>query len=273
MRGWCGLGWGIGFHKWLSIGIEKGDFSRACSGKFPLFLGHWGLYFALLNKMLQIMKTYKSTKTAVEGMRTSRIILPKFTPLTGDNQTGVEVTSYGQGQVSGVMYTVPAHGQIDVNFKIKLNVVTPEDIQKVSDLIKSLLDASHKQSYSELSKTEVSGGASFFGFFGFGGASASYSDTKQTMTSYGLSEANQVTIVNAMMNLAQQMSEFDYSGTIYNKDYDYDVTGNLFAIVMDAHIQQSQQQNQLRFLAPNVHLNTQDGNNLPVIGQLYTLNN
>jgi len=220
------------------------------------------------------MKTYKSTKTFVEGLRKSRLILPKLTPLDGGStQSGVAINTYGQGQVTGLIYTVPAHGQINVNFQLKLMCVTPDDVQTLNTLIKSLLDASHQQSYSELSKTEVSGGASFFGFFGWGGASASYSDTKQTMNSFGLSEANQATIIAAMMKIVQQTSLFNYSGTIFNRDYDYDVTGSLFGIVMDAVIQQDQYQNTVRFLAPNVHLQTADGDTLPSVGQLYAVNN
>jgi hypothetical protein len=110
------------------------------------------------------------------------------------------------------MFTVPAHAQVDVDFKLKLFCVTPETVQTLTSLIRSLLDASHKHSFDDLEKTEVSGGASFFGFFGWGGASASYSRTKHTMDSFGLSEANQVTIVNAMMNIAQETSQFNYKG-------------------------------------------------------------
>ena len=216
---------------------------------------------------------YKSTKTAVDGLRRSKLVLPIMGRLDNVNETGVSVTTYGKGQVTGVMYTVPAHGQINVDFKLKLLCVTPEDIQNLSNLIRSLLDASHQHSYDELEKTEVSGGASFFGFFGWGGASASYSDTKHTMDSFGLSERNQQAIVDAMMKVAQQVSEFNYSGTIFNKDYDYDVTGNLFGIVMDATISQDQYQHQIRFLAPNVHLESPDGTSLHSVGRLYDLNN
>lgn len=219
------------------------------------------------------MKSYQSTNTATVGLRKSNQVLELLPQLGGSNETGVAITTYGQGQVAGLVYTVPAHGQITVDFKLKLLCVTPEDINKLSSLIKSLLDASHQHSYSELEKIQASGGASFFGFFGWGGASASYSKTKQTMDSFGLSETNQRAIVDAMMKIAQQVSEFNYSGTIYNKDYDYDVTGNLFGIVMDATIQQNQYQHQLRFLAPNIHLRTQDGNTMPVIGQLYSPSN
>jgi hypothetical protein len=131
-----------------------------------------------------------------------------------------------------------------------------------------MLDASHKHLFDEVEKKEVSGGASLFGFFS-AGISASYSDVKHTMDGWGLSEANQQTIVNNMMQIAQKTSDFGYTGTIYNRDYDYDVTGNLFGIVMDATIQQQQATNQLRFLAPNVHLQSSDGTTLPSVGKLY----
>ncbi|KVS21946.1 hypothetical protein WK32_17920 [Burkholderia vietnamiensis] len=93
------------------------------------------------------------------------------------------------------------------------------------------------------------------------------------MDSFGLSEANQEKIVDAMMKIAQQSNEFNYSGTVFNKDYDYDVSGSLFGIVMDAVIQQGQYQNHVRFLAPNVHLQSADGSQLPLVDPLYSLNN
>jgi hypothetical protein len=194
----------------------------------------------------------------------------RFFETTGGNQSGIAVTSYGQGQVSGVTYTVPAHGEIEVDFQLNIFCVTPNDVQTLSALIRSLLDASHQHLFDEISKTDISGGASLFGFFSFG-VSASYSDTKHTMDSWGLSEANQQTIVGSMMKIAQQTSQFNYKGTVYNQDYDYDVSGNLFAIVMDAAIQQAQNSSQLRFLAPNPHLQSTDGSgvSLPCVGNLY----
>jgi hypothetical protein len=215
------------------------------------------------------MKNYESTMTVIKGLRKSKLILPKVYSFDGTNNSGVEINTYGKGQVTGAMYTVPAHGQITIDFQLQLLCVTPEDINNLSNLIMSLLDASHQHTYTELENLQVSGGASFFGFFGWGGASASYSQTKQTMDSFGLSEANQETIVAAMMKIAQQVCKFNYSGTIFNKDYDYDVSGNLFGIVMDAVIEQDQYQNQARFLAPNIFLGTPDGDSLPSVGQLY----
>jgi hypothetical protein len=206
-------------------------------------------------------------------MRKSKVAIPTAYSLYSTNESGAAITTYGRGQVSGAMYTVPAHGEINVNFKLKLNCITPENVQNLSNLIKSLLDASHQSYYHELEKFEASGGASFFGFFGWGGASASYSKTKERMESFGLSETNQRAIVAAMMKVANEFSEFNYSGTIHNTDYDYDVSGNLFGIVMDATVQQDQFQHQVRFLAPRVHLATPDGDSLPVVGQLYDINN
>lgn len=219
------------------------------------------------------MNTYYSTKTAIVGMRTARVVLPNVAPLGGSTDSGIAVTTYGKGQVTGVMYTVPAHGQITVDFKLKLMCVTPEDIQNLSNLIRSLLDASKQHLYDDLEKTSISGGASFFGFCGWGGVSGSYEHTKHTMDSFGLSEKNQEAIVEAMMKVAQQVSEYNYSGTIFNKDYDYDVSGNLYGIVMDAVIAQNQYQHQLRFLAPNIHLESPDGTSLPSVGKLYDLHN
>ena len=219
------------------------------------------------------MNTYHSSKTTISNVRPGRFILPKVLTLGGGNETGVAVEAYGKGQVTGVMYTVPAHGQINVDFKLKLLCVTPEDVQNLSNLIRSLLDASKQHLYDDLEKTSVSGGASFFGFFGWGGASGSYEHTRHTMDSFGLSERNQEAIVDAMMKVAAQVSEFNYAGTIFNRKYDYDVSGNLFGIVMDAVIAQNEYHHQLRFLAPNVHLEAPDGTSLPSVGKLYELRN
>jgi hypothetical protein len=216
------------------------------------------------------MKTYDNQNAQIKELRRSRIILPEFS-LMGESDSGVAVTTYGQGQVTGAIYTVPAHGEITVNFKLRLLCVTPEDVQNLNSFIRSLLDASKQHLYDELERTEVSGGASFFGMFGWGGAKASYSKTKHTMDSFGLSERNQQVIVDKMMSIVAQPSEFNYSGTIYNRDYDYDVSGSLFGIIMDAEIKQDQYLKTTRFLAPNLHLNTSDGNSLTTVTPLYEL--
>jgi hypothetical protein len=213
----------------------------------------------------------KETKITQQlaSIRRTPFSLPTLFRAGGQVTDGVSISSYGQGQVTGAMFTVPAHGEITVDFELKLLCVTPQDVQNLSALIRSLLDASHQHVFDDLQRTDISGGASLFGFFSFG-ISASYSEVKHTLDSWGLSETNQETIVNNMMKIAQKTSDFNYSGTIYNRNYDYAVTGNLFGIVMDATIQQQQFSNQLRFLAPNVHLQSADGTaTLPAIGKLY----
>jgi hypothetical protein len=201
--------------------------------------------------------------------QTESLVLPSIKVFRTDAsvEDGVAITSYGQGQLTGVMYTVPAHGQITVDFTVNMLCVTPQDVINLNNLIKGMLDASHYHKFEETEQTNVSGGLGFFGFWS-GGISASYSDVKHTLDGWGLSETNQQTIVNNMMQIAQKVSTFNYQGTIFNRDFDYDVTGNLFGIVMDATVQQSQTHKQLRFLAPNVHLNTDEGS-LPVVGKLY----
>ncbi len=187
---------------------------------------------------------------------------------TGEATDGVSISAFGLGQVSGVMYTVPAHSELNIHIDFHMICVTPDDVKALDSLIRSLLDASHQHVYDDLQKTDVSGGLSFFGFFG-GGVSASYSDTKHTMDSWGLSEANQQTIVKAMMDLSQKTSDFGFDGPIYNQDYDYSVSGNVFGIVMDATIAQGGSSNQVRLLAPQPQFQSPSGEGRPVIGKFY----
>lgn len=187
----------------------------------------------------------------------------------GSSTDGVAVTSYGKGQLVGTTYTVPAHGQIDLNLKLQLQCVTPEQIKTMNELIRGLLDASHKHEFDNLNKTEISGGLSFFSFFS-GGAKASTTNTNHTMDKWGLSKADQTRIISEMMKLANKMNVLDYKGTIYNKDFDYSVSGNLFGIVMDCTVQQGTSSSQFRAIAPGVHLADPTGTAaLPTVGQLY----
>jgi hypothetical protein len=187
----------------------------------------------------------------------------------GEAENGIAVTSYGQGQVTGGVFSVPAHGEITVDFTLHISCVTPEDIRKMNDLIRSLVEASKQHLYDDLQQTSISGGLGYFGFWS-GGLKASFTETKHTMDSWGISEPNQKIIIEAMMAVAEKTNDFNYRGTIYNNKYDYDVTGSLFGIVMDATIKQDQVQRTIRSLAPAVHLADGDGKPLlPVTGNLY----
>jgi hypothetical protein len=195
----------------------------------------------------------------------------KLKLLSGEAVDSVTVTAYGVGRVSGVTYTVPAHGEITVDFTINLMCVTPEDVSNLSKLIRSMLDASRQGYFDDYSRTDISGGASFFGFFS-AGVRASHTQVKRRMEWWGLSEDNQKTIIDRMTQIAMKTSEFKYHGTVYNRDYDYAVTGNMFAIVMDATIEQGSSQTQQRYIAPNPHLKGTGGETLPTLGDLYEVN-
>ncbi len=227
------------------------------------------------------MTTFKSTSlnedqqnSRIEDIQRTQIIqLPTLLEADGASEEGIAVTGYGKGRVSGVMYTVPAHGEINVNFTVKMHCVTPEDVQKLTDLVKASLDASRREMFREYERTHVSGGASFFGLFGWGGGRASYTKIKERMNSMGMSEENQRKVISAMMEAATEMTTFEYEGTIYNRHNSYSVSGDLFGIVMDAEISYEQATRQVRMIAPRPHMQSNGGEVLPVIGDLYELDN
>lgn len=189
--------------------------------------------------------------------------------LLNSESDGIFISSFGRGQLSATTYTIPAHGEIEIDFKIQMMCVTPDNVKTLSELIRSLLDMSKKHLFDEVEKKNFSGGIGFFGFWG-GSASASYESTKHTMDSWGLSEENQQAIVNAMMKLSQEMSSFGMKGYIRNLKNDYAVSGNLCAIVMDCEITQGTSQNHVRLLAPNVAVYDKSGSDVvPSVGKLY----
>ena len=61
-----------------------------------------------------------------------------FKSPSGVAQDGVSITAYGQEQLTGAMYTVPAHGQIDIDINAHLICVTPADVAMLDGLIRSL---------------------------------------------------------------------------------------------------------------------------------------
>ncbi len=187
---------------------------------------------------------------------------------SGSATDGIQVNAFGQGQVSGATYTVPAHGNITVDFKLNMQCITPENVNSLDKLIYGMLSASKQHEYKEQTKKTSSGGRGFFLFFSAGHSSSSYTKTTQTMDSWGLSREQQSTIIDAMMGLVKKTNTFDYSGTINNTEYDYSVSGNLFGIVMDATIQKGEEHTQVRFLAPNLHMQgsgDSSGSNLDTI--------
>lgn len=183
------------------------------------------------------------------------------------SEFGVNVSAYGLGQITAVIYSVPPGGEIEVDFKLKLQCVTGESIKNMDNLIKSLLDASKRAQYEEESKFKASGGIGF-NWFWSGGLRSSYEQTKKRMEGYGLSEENQKKIVDEMMKLANSLQEFNYKGTVKNT-FDYTVSGSLFGIIMDCQIKTGQQNNEIRVIAPKPVLKDASGDALPVLEPLY----
>lgn len=189
---------------------------------------------------------------------------------SGSATDGIAVTAYGQGQCSGVTYTVSPHSTIDVDFTIHMLCITPENVDSLDALIRGMLSASKQHEYDQLTKKSSSGGRGFFLFFSGGGHKSSFSQTTHTMDSWGLSREQQSKIIDTMLGLVNKTNDFTFKGTVNNEQYDYSVSGNLFGIVMDATIQKDEKHTQVRFLAPNVHMNGSDGaSTLPVEGKLY----
>lgn len=187
----------------------------------------------------------------------------------GTNETGVSIDAYGLGQLSAVFFTAPAHSETEVNFTVNMFCLTPADVANLSNLIRSLLDASHQRIYDDMQSTGVTGGAGFFGFFSWG-ARANYSSTKRRMDSWGLSEENQKTIVQAMMERTAVINTFTYRSVVHNTNNDYDVTGNIYGVVMDVTASFNGFQKQYRVLAPKPVLHDPgSGDTLPVVDPLY----
>eukprot|EP01084_Bolivina_argentea_P258968 436804_1 len=184
-------------------------------------------------------------------------------------EDSTSVVGYGRGQLSGAYYTVPAHGKAKVTATITMQSVTPDSIAALNSLVESMLKASKKGSYEKLKENSVSGGSSFFSFLS-GGVKASHKDMEKNMKSWGLSEENISKITTQMCEIANKSNTFTLEADIDNSKYDYSVSGNLFAVVMDCEIKTKDTHIQQRYIAPQVNLISKDGAaTLPVTKPLY----
>lgn len=182
-------------------------------------------------------------------------------------QDGITVNAYGQGQLAGATFTAPAHGKTEVDIDLQIMCVTPENIENLEKLISSMLNASQKKSFESHRSSFASGGSAFLGLFRYsvGGSTAS----AHAMSSLGLTEAQQTSIIDQMLKITNKMNSFKMKSEILNTDYDYSVTGNLFGIVMDATIQKGEKHTQVRFLGPKAHLKGDGGEVVPVVAPMY----
>lgn len=158
------------------------------------------------------------------------------------------VTSQGYGSLSGLSYTIPAHTEGTVEAKIKTLAITSRDVENLNSLIKGMVSASQYEKIEEYERTHASANISFWGFWS-GGGSASYEKTRKEMRGFGLSEDNIKTIVNAMAEVAKQMSEVKLVFNVKNSENDYAVSGSLLLFTIAGSISTGNEQIQYRLLA------------------------
>lgn len=180
---------------------------------------------------------------------------------------GISVNAYGQGQLAGATFTAPAHSTTDIDIKLQIMCVTPQNIENLEKLILSMLNASQQESFKQHSVSTSSGGSAFFGIFSH--SNHSTTTTTDVLNTLGLTVEQQSKIIDQMLTITNKMNTFNLKSTIPNEEYDYSVSGSLFGIVMDATIQKGENHTQVRFLAPKTHLKSSTGETLPVVGKLY----
>ncbi|KAN0034485.1 hypothetical protein ACTFIV_001003 [Dictyostelium citrinum] len=168
----------------------------------------------------------------------------------GSSEEGYNCEAQGQGSFSGLDYTIPAHTKGTIKAKIQVMAMSSADIEHMNQLIESMLTASKKEEIKEQTKTSASANLSFWSFFtGGSGASASYEDTKSSMHSSGLSDAQITTIVNELFKLAENMSHVELNLECDNTNFDYDVSGSVYLYTIAGTVKTDKGTKQYRMLA------------------------
>lgn len=176
--------------------------------------------------------------------------LARLHPFDSDEyaQDSFSVESQGYGSVTGIAYTVPAHAEGNFKADIRYLSLTSADVDTLNGLIKGLVTASQYEKIEEYEKIQASAKLSFWGFFS-GGGSASYEKTRHEMRGFGLSEENIRTIVNAMCDIAKNMSRIQLDVTVHNSENNYSVSGNLLIYTIAGSIKVGNDQFQYRMLS------------------------
>lgn len=164
---------------------------------------------------------------------------------TGDS---FSVDAQGNGSLTGLAYTIPAHTKGEVKVKLQTPALTSQNMADLNSLILSMLSASVKTQVHDYEATHASANCSFYAFWSAGG-SASYDKTHESMTSSGLTDEQITIIIQKMTDLASQMSAVELDLEIDNTANDYDVTGNLLLYTISGTISTSKGTFQYRMLA------------------------
>lgn len=196
------------------------------------------------------METIEITKTGVGINDPFERVIFDAERSSGSATEAYSIEVSGQGQLTGLSYTVPAHAEGRIKAKLQISAMSSEDVQKLNSLAMSMLDASAQTQVKEFEKTAASANLSVWTwFFGGGGASASYEKTKESMLSKGLTEAQITTLMDAFLELAKKMSTVEINFYINNSANPYSVSGDLYLYTVSGTIKTEKGTAQYRMLA------------------------
>ncbi|ASK30013.1 hypothetical protein CEY12_07780 [Chryseobacterium sp. T16E-39] len=175
---------------------------------------------------------------------------PIVSDLKGEAKESYSIEVSGQGQLTGLSYTIPAHTEGRITATLQISALSSQDVKDLNDLAIGMLNASYKEEVKEYEKTSASANLSVWTwFFGGGGASASYEKTKNTMKSKGLTEGQITTLMNAFLEKAKNMSSVKIDFYVNNSANDYSVSGDLYLYTVSGSISTEKGTSQYRMLA------------------------
>lgn len=180
------------------------------------------------------------------------------------------VDAQGNGSLTGLAYTIPAHAKGTITAKLNTLSLTSEDVTTLDTLIKGMVSASEWSKVTDYEETHASADLSFWGLIG-GGGSASYTKTHEAMTGMGLSEENIKTIVDKMAEIAGNMSTVEIEFEVDNSANDYSVSGSLLIYTVSGTIKTGNTQTQYRLLADQGTAGSA-GQSAPASGTIIPLN-
>ena len=172
-----------------------------------------------------------------------------FATIGGAASSGMDIAAAGTGSFTGMSYDVPAHATGTLKAKINVMSLTSSDIADLDKLVMSMLKASEKDKVTTHSKTTASADLSFWDLLLGGGASASTTQTRDTMNSMGLTDKQVTTIIEKLFDLASNMNHVELDFTIDNTANDYSVSGDFELYTISGEVTTSKGTRQYRMLA------------------------
>lgn len=106
------------------------------------------------------METIEITKTGIGLNDPFEPVIFETSSLTGGATESYSIEVSGQGQLTGLSYTVPAHAEGRIKATLQISAMSSEDVKKLNELAMGMLDASAKEQVKEYEKTAASGNLS-----------------------------------------------------------------------------------------------------------------